>query len=122
VAWTRTAAEQGLAEAQNNLGVMYDKGHGVAQDDVQAVEWYRKAAGQGYVQAQYNLGMMYGMGRGVPQDYGEAYVWLSLAAAQGDEDAAKLRYFAASELTPSALSRAKARAAAERARLGRGAA
>ena len=54
--WYRKAAEQGDASAQYNLGVMYENGHGVEQDDEQAVFWYRKAAEQGYADAQYNLG------------------------------------------------------------------
>ncbi len=43
----RVFAEQGLAEAQNNLGTMYAKGLGVPQDYAEAVKWYRKAAEQG---------------------------------------------------------------------------
>ena len=50
------AAEQGLAMAQYNLGVMYAKGEGVTQDNEQAVAWYRKAAEQGEAIAQNNLG------------------------------------------------------------------
>ena len=52
-------AEQGYASAQFNLGVMYSKGEGVKQDDIEAVKWYRKAAEQGHKNAQYNLGVMY---------------------------------------------------------------
>ncbi len=37
----REAAEQGDAVAQFNLGVMYDNGEGVAENDVEAVKWYR---------------------------------------------------------------------------------
>ena len=37
-------AQQGNAEAQNSLGVMYAKGQGVAQDYQQALAWYKKAA------------------------------------------------------------------------------
>ena len=33
-------AEQGDAEAQYNLGVMYDDGTGVLQDYKEAVKWY----------------------------------------------------------------------------------
>ena len=40
-------AARGNADAQFDLGVMYAQGHGVAQDDVQAVAWLRKAADQG---------------------------------------------------------------------------
>ena len=32
-------AEQGVADAQNLLGVMYDKGKGVPQDYKEAVKW-----------------------------------------------------------------------------------
>ena len=37
-------AEQGLASAQYNLGVMYDEGQGVPQDYVQAHMWFSLAA------------------------------------------------------------------------------
>jgi len=33
--------------AQFSLGVMYYKGHGVPENDAEAVKWYRKAAEQG---------------------------------------------------------------------------
>jgi TPR repeat protein len=63
--WYRKAAEQGLAEAQNNLGLMCVLGRGVSQDDAEAVKWFRKAAEQGYGPAQNNLGEMRRQGRGV---------------------------------------------------------
>ena len=43
----RAAAEQGNAEAQYNLGVMYLEGLGVTQDSVEAYAWIRTAAAQG---------------------------------------------------------------------------
>ena len=51
-------AERGDKEAQHNLGVMYDDGEGVPEDDAKAVTWYRMAAAQGYAAAQNNLGVM----------------------------------------------------------------
>ena len=84
------AAEQGDVDAQFNLGVMYDKGRGVAQDDKQAVAWYRKAAEQGNVDAQYNLGVKYEYGKGVAQDYKQAVAWYRKAAEQGDVDAQRI--------------------------------
>ncbi len=80
-------AEQGDADAQNNLGVMYANGQGVAQDDKQAVSWYRKAAEQGDAKAQYNLGNMYDQGRGVAQDDKQAASWYRKAAEQGHAQA-----------------------------------
>ena len=35
----RARAEQGDADAQHNLGVMYATGRGVPQDDAEAVRW-----------------------------------------------------------------------------------
>jgi len=87
VNWWRKAAYQGHVSAQYNLGVMYDKGTGVAEDDAKAVKWYRKAADQGDADAQYNLGVMYGKGRGVAEDDAEAVKWYRKAADQGDADA-----------------------------------
>ena len=58
-------AEQGYALAQNNLGVMYEKGQGVSQNYKTAVKWYTLAAEQGYAVAQCNLGLIYDKGEGV---------------------------------------------------------
>ena len=83
----KKAAEQGNAEAQFNLGVMYSNGRGVLQDDKEAVRLYRLAAEQGIAQAQYNLGIMYNNGEVVLQDYKEAVKWYRLAAEQGKANA-----------------------------------
>jgi TPR repeat protein len=76
-------AKQGYADAQFNLGVMYDNGYGVPQNYNTAVKWYQLAAKQGYADAQFNLGLMYDKGQGVPQDYKTAVKWIRLAAKQG---------------------------------------
>ncbi len=41
--WQR-AAEQGDAEGQYDLGLMYDKGQGAPQDFIRAYMWYHLAA------------------------------------------------------------------------------
>ncbi len=76
-------AEQGEADAQNKLGVMYAEGQGVPQDYAEAMKWFRLAADQGYAKAQHNLGYMHEYGEGVTQDYQEALRWFRLAADQG---------------------------------------
>jgi TPR repeat protein len=81
-------AELGDAEAQYNLGVMYDEGAGIERDLARAAEWYRKAAEQGFVDAQINLGMMYYHGQGFARDDAEAAKWFGRAASQGDREAA----------------------------------
>ena len=77
-------AEPGDADAQFNLGVMYQKGIGVPQDYKTAVKWYRLAAEQGFARAQTNLGVMYFYGHGDPQNHKTAVKWYKLAAEQGD--------------------------------------
>ncbi len=78
----RPLAEQGNANAQFFLGLMYGNGLGVPQDYAKAQQWWRKAAGQGDATAQFNLGFMYSNGRGVPQDYAQAHMWFNLAASR----------------------------------------
>ena len=84
---TKRLAERGLAFAQVNLGLMYDNGDGVPENDAEAVRWYRLAAEQGYASGQYNLGLMYDLGEGVPEDDAEAVRWYRLAAEQGNASA-----------------------------------
>ena len=79
----RPLADQGDADAQYNLGVMYNNGDGVPQDYAEAMKWHRKAADQGNGNAQFHLGFMYDHGRGMPQSSAEAAKWYRLAANQG---------------------------------------
>jgi uncharacterized protein len=53
--WCSAAAEQGLAEAQLQLGDLYRAGRGVNGDIDVAAAWYRKAAQQGNVEAVARL-------------------------------------------------------------------
>ena len=56
--WFRKAAEQGHAESQFDLGLLYTNGEGVDKDHKEAVKWLRKAAKQGHVNAQKLLNVM----------------------------------------------------------------
>jgi TPR repeat protein len=80
-------AELGDAEAQFNLGVLYDEGAGVDRNLATAADWYRKAAEQGFIDAQTNLGILYYHGLGVDRDHAAASYWFQLAADQGDAEA-----------------------------------
>ena len=104
-----------VAEQLQNLGVVYNTGRGVSQDDAaEAATWYRKAAEQGHASAQYNLGLMHSEGQGVPQDNVEAHMWLNLAAAKSTgekrEQAVTARDRVAEQMTSADLSEAQHRA------------
>jgi uncharacterized protein len=79
----RSQANQGVAEAQTNLGLLYYDGRAVPKDYAQAREWFEKAALQGDANAQYNFGVMYDFEKGVHQDFEKARQWYEKAAAQG---------------------------------------
>ncbi len=51
--WFSKAAEQGHADAQYNLGELYNKGRGVKKNKKTAQKWYKAAAEQGHVKAKY---------------------------------------------------------------------
>jgi len=75
-------ANQGDAQAQYRLAIMYNAGQGVPQSYKQATNWYSKAARQGNAKAQYNLAWMYRFGHGVHQSYKQAMQWFNKAAEQ----------------------------------------
>ena len=62
------AANNGHLDAMNNLGVIYDQGKLVEEDNTEAAHWYMKAADQGHNDALFNLGLLYQRGSGVDQD------------------------------------------------------
>ncbi len=62
------SAESGSAEAQNNVGEIYERGVGGQPDYTAAALWYQKAAAQGYSRAMVNLGALYEQGLGVDKD------------------------------------------------------
>lgn len=99
-------ADQGDAAAQFNLGILYDRGQGVAPDFVEAARWYRLSADQGFEIAQASLAFLYANGKGVPQSFSSAYLWFSLAAAQGNQNAAINRDRAAMLMSPAEVAEA----------------
>ena len=80
-------ADAGDARAQSNIGVMYDKGDVVAEDDVEAVRWFALSAEGGFATGQFNLANMYREGTGVAQNLTLAHRWYQAAARQGHPQA-----------------------------------
>ena len=103
----RKAAGQGNADAQAQLGTMYNIGLGAPQSYTEAAKWYRKAAEQGNADAQVSLGHMYAQGRGVPRDYVLAHMWFSLAAARGNLKGLRNRHQISERMTPAQIAKAE---------------
>ena len=105
--WT-PLAEQGDADAQYNLAIMYDNGQGVLQDYQTAVKWYTLAAEQGLAKSQYNLGISYAKGEGVIQDFLYTHMWLNISASIGNDDAPNARKIVEVSMTPAQIEQAQA--------------
>jgi TPR repeat protein len=103
----KTIAEQGNPGAQATLALVYDMGHGVAQDSAEAVKWYRLAAAQGEKSALYNLAGMYDAGQGVAQDNVRAYMWYDLSVTAGNASAAADRDELAKKMSKQQIAEAK---------------
>ena len=59
IAAIRAKAEAGNLAAMTTMGSLYHHGHGVAQDDAQALQWYLLAATYGHAGAQTIAGMIF---------------------------------------------------------------
>jgi hypothetical protein len=83
----QSKANQGDADAQFNLALLYENGVGIPRDARNAIYWYTKAAKQGHVNAQYRLGTIYRYGYGdevVLLDFKRAVYWITKASEQGN--------------------------------------
>jgi len=79
--WLRKSAEQGLARAQNHLGLAYIEARGgIPRNYKEAAGWFRKSAEQGDAEGAYLLAGLYSKGLGLPQSYSRALQWYQQAA------------------------------------------
>ena len=61
----RNLAKTGDAQAENNIGYLYERGLGVPQDYGTALKWYKSAASKFLPEGEYNTGLLYHHGYGV---------------------------------------------------------
>ena len=80
----KALAEQGNAEAQYNLAILYRQGKGVKQDKKTALKWFEQSANQGLASAEYYLGHLYDNGDTVNRDSAIAVSWYKKAAEKGN--------------------------------------
>jgi len=79
------AAINGSAEAQFQLGLIFEYGRGVNQDDSVATSWYEKSAAQGFTDAQYRLAVLSDNGWGKAPNKEVAFKHYKNAAENGHE-------------------------------------
>ncbi len=79
----KSAADQGFALAQKNLGDCYLNGEGVQKDPVEAFGWLKKSAMQGDALAQFAVGELLLKGTGVEKNIPVAISFYEKAFEQG---------------------------------------
>ena len=80
---TLKLAESGDINAQFNLGMMYQEGDVIPENDSKASLWFRRAALQGHAAAAYRVGVLYDEGRSIPESDVKAVKWWRMAAEKG---------------------------------------
>jgi hypothetical protein len=107
-----TFVDEGAAEAESTLGLLYAKGKGVEQDFEKSLSLFRSAAGKGDADGQYYLGYSYLEGSGIEVDRVMALAWFIQAAARGHETAIEERDKGFAALDVAGMANAVARAEA----------
>lgn len=82
-----SGAFQEYSRAENNLGLMYEKGEPVKQDYIKAMNYYHMAYQKGNPYAAYNLARMFEKAIGTHQDVKKAFKLYQFAALRGHRPA-----------------------------------
>lgn len=85
-AYFKKAAEQEWYS--EGLGICYELGIGVEENETEAFKYYTLAADSGNVTSMYRIGLCYYNGVGVKENYAEAYRWFTDAAGNENIGAA----------------------------------
>ncbi len=85
VSQIKKAAEKGIPDWENNLGVCYIYGKGVEKNVAEGNNWYKKAIEHGSTEALFNLGLSYYKGEGVVKNLQEAKRLFEKSSAQGND-------------------------------------
>ena len=81
-------ANNGNAEAENMLGLLYLNGIGTNVDNDLAIKYITSAANKENATAQYNLGRLHKYGIGCELSFAEAITWFNKASLNGNQRAA----------------------------------
>ena len=76
-------ANTGVAEAQFNVGEMYEKGSGIPSSMISALIWFELAAKQNHQKAQFKVAYMYYRGEGVAANPAKAFQLMGPLAKNG---------------------------------------
>lgn len=88
--WLEKSAQQGYAESQYKLAMIYFDEKGRFGHDADAVKWFKKAGSNGVAKGYTMAAVMYLDGRGVAKSRFQALRYSILTLKSGDLDAGKV--------------------------------
>jgi TPR repeat protein len=84
------AADQGVASAQSNYGLLLDDGDGIPKNKKLAAHYYKLAADQGHAASQLYLALLLVHGDGIPQNMPLGAQYMMMSARQGNPQALQM--------------------------------
>ena len=100
VYWIKKAADQKLASALYNYGIMLINGWGTEWNPFTAYDKFLLAAEEGMSQAQYVIGILNTDNLVVPKNWNQSYYWIKKSADSGFEPAKEILADVSSKVTP----------------------
>ena len=79
-------ANEGVSNAQYNVGLMHHNGLGTKQDFKQAYKWLLKSSEQGNLNSIRLISTMYALGNGVKKNFVRSYMWAKIGADNNDQN------------------------------------
>ena len=79
-------ANEGVSNAQYNVGLMHHNGLGTKQDFKQAYKWLLKSSEQGNLNSIRLISAMYALGNGIDKNFVRSYMWAKIGADNNDQN------------------------------------
>jgi len=107
IKWYKIAKDNGSAEAEYRLGLIYVGGDGVPSNYSQGFKFLIASAKKGYNHAQGEVSSLYLSGKGVRQNLILAHVWSNIGTANKDEFSSIIRRRVEEKLSPAEINQAQ---------------
>ena len=99
-------ANEGVSNAQYNVGLMHHNGLGTKQDFKQAYKWLLKSSEQGNLNSIRLISTMYALGNGIDKSFVRSYMWAKIGADNNDQNSKVLLDGLLKEMSSSEIDKA----------------
>ena len=100
-------ANEGVSNAQYNVGLMHHNGLGTKQDFKQAYKWLLQSSEQGNLNSIRLISTMYALGNGINKNFVKSYMWAKIGSDNNDQNSKILLDSLLKEMSNSEIDKAK---------------